>query len=33
MPVDQLAKISRYVGAGGAHPPLSQARRQALGDA
>ena len=24
MPVDQLAKISRYVGAGGAHPPLSK---------
>ena len=24
MPVDQLAKISRYVGAGGAHPPLSR---------
>jgi transcription-repair coupling factor (superfamily II helicase) len=23
-PVDQLAKISRYVGAGGAHPPLSK---------
>jgi transcription-repair coupling factor (superfamily II helicase) len=23
-PVDQLAKISRYVGAGGAHPPLSR---------
>ena len=31
MPVDQLAKISRYVGAGGAHPPLSQARRQVAG--
>jgi transcription-repair coupling factor (superfamily II helicase) len=24
MPVDQLAKISRYVGADGAHPPLSK---------
>ncbi len=24
VPVDQLAKISRYVGAGGAHPPLSK---------
>jgi transcription-repair coupling factor (superfamily II helicase) len=24
MPVDQLAKISRYVGAGGSHPPLSK---------
>jgi transcription-repair coupling factor (superfamily II helicase) len=24
LPVDQLAKISRYVGAGGAHPPLSK---------
>jgi transcription-repair coupling factor (superfamily II helicase) len=24
MPVDQLAKISRYVGAGGTHPPLSK---------
>ena len=24
MPVDQLAKISRYVGAGGDHPPLSK---------
>ncbi len=24
MPVDQLAKISRYVGAGGEHPPLSK---------
>ncbi len=24
LPVDQLAKISRYVGAGGAHPPLSR---------
>ena len=24
VPVDQLAKISRYVGAGGAHPPLSR---------
>ena len=24
MPVDQLAKISRYVGAGGAHPPLTK---------
>ncbi len=24
MPVEQLAKISRYVGAGGAHPPLSK---------
>src|SRR4051794_28146363 len=24
MPVDQLAKISRYVGAGGVHPPLSK---------
>ena len=24
MPVDQLAKITRYVGAGGAHPPLSK---------
>src|SRR4051794_14183030 len=24
MPVDQLAKISRYVGAGAAHPPLSK---------
>ena len=24
MPVDMLAKISRYVGAGGAHPPLSR---------
>src|SRR4029078_11151137 len=24
MPVDQLAKISRYVGAGGAHPALSK---------
>ena len=24
MPVDQLEKISRYVGAGGAHPPLSK---------
>ena len=31
MPVDQLAKISRYVGADGEHPPLSQARRHALG--
>src|SRR4051812_9888104 len=26
MPVDQLAKISRYVGAGGTHPPLSKLR-------
>ena len=24
MPVDQLAKITRYVGAGGSHPPLSK---------
>jgi transcription-repair coupling factor (superfamily II helicase) len=24
VPVDQLAKISRYMGAGGAHPPLSK---------
>ena len=24
VPVDQLAKISRYVGAGGSHPPLSK---------
>ncbi|MGZ4279167.1 MAG: CarD family transcriptional regulator, partial [Solirubrobacteraceae bacterium] len=24
LPVDQLAKISRYVGAGGSHPPLSK---------
>ncbi len=24
LPVDQFAKISRYVGAGGAHPPLSK---------
>ena len=24
MPVDQLTKISRYVGAGGAHPALSK---------
>jgi transcription-repair coupling factor (superfamily II helicase) len=24
LPVDQLAKITRYVGAGGAHPPLSK---------
>ena len=24
MPVDQLAKISRYVGADGSHPPLSK---------
>jgi len=24
LPVEQLAKISRYVGAGGAHPPLSK---------
>ena len=24
MPVEQLAKITRYVGAGGAHPPLSK---------
>src|SRR4051795_7529222 len=24
MPVDQLAKISRYVGGGGSHPPLSK---------
>jgi transcription-repair coupling factor (superfamily II helicase) len=24
MPVEQLAKISRYVGAGGSHPPLSK---------
>jgi transcription-repair coupling factor (superfamily II helicase) len=24
MPVDQLAKISRYMGAGGVHPPLSK---------
>ena len=24
VPVDQLAKISRYVGAGGEHPPLSK---------
>ena len=24
VPVDQLAKISRYVGAGGVHPPLSK---------
>jgi transcription-repair coupling factor (superfamily II helicase) len=24
VPVDQLAKISRYVGGGGAHPPLSK---------
>ena len=24
VPTDQLAKISRYVGAGGAHPPLSK---------
>ncbi|MDP9345100.1 MAG: transcription-repair coupling factor [Actinomycetota bacterium] len=24
LPVDQLAKISRYVGAGGSHPPLSR---------
>jgi transcription-repair coupling factor (superfamily II helicase) len=24
VPVDQLAKLSRYVGAGGAHPPLSK---------
>ncbi|MEA2295296.1 MAG: hypothetical protein QOE86_2935, partial [Solirubrobacteraceae bacterium] len=24
LPVDQLAKISRYVGAGGVHPPLSK---------
>ena len=24
VPIDQLAKISRYVGAGGAHPPLSK---------
>ena len=24
VPVDQLAKISRYVGAGGGHPPLSK---------
>ncbi len=31
VPTDQLAKISRYVGAGGEHPPLSQARRHALG--
>ena len=33
MPVDQLAKISRYVGAGGAAPPLSQARRHGAGSA
>ena len=32
MPVDQLAKITRYVGAGGARPAALQARRQALGD-
>jgi transcription-repair coupling factor (superfamily II helicase) len=24
LPVDQLAKVTRYVGAGGAHPPLSK---------
>ena len=32
MPVDQLAKISRYVGAGGGAPDAEQARRQVLGD-
>ncbi len=31
VPTDQLAKISRYVGAGGEHPPLSQTRRDAAG--
>ena len=30
-PIDQLAKISRYVGAGGAHPPLSKLGGKALG--
>ena len=29
-PTDQLAKISRYVGAGGGDPPLTQARRHPL---
>ncbi len=32
VPTDQLAKISRYVGAGGEHPPLSKLGRHALGD-
>ena len=32
MPVDQLAKISRYVGADGDAPAALQARRHALGD-
>src|SRR3954468_18571837 len=31
MPVDQLAKISSYVGAGRAHPPLSKLRGQSWG--
>ncbi len=32
VPTDQLAKISRYVGAGGEHPPLSKLGGSALGD-
>ena len=31
MPVDQLAKITRYVGAGGSAPAAEQARRQGAG--
>ena len=31
MPVDQLAKITRYVGAGGSPPAAEQARRQGVG--